>query len=301
MFNFYLHADDIGASKSISNNILECSSILNSVSTIVTGEYFPELNKCTRLNENFKFISCHLNILEGKPITDPDKIPLLVDKNGYFNNSFINLILKYLLSSKTYRFNLVKQISLEFSNQISHYIKICSPREIRIDSHQHIHAIPFIFNLIIKLNFPIKYVRLPYEKFTFDIEIIRKFPENYIKWVILNTLSQICKRRYLLNSNIKCNDFLIGVLGSGCMNIRLLSKFLSRFKKSSGENLNIELLFHPGGAVQSEAYLWRNVTRFFDFYISRGRIIEKEMLTLHGKTILCIIDNLNNKDSMSKL
>lgn len=299
--NVYLHADDIGSSKAISRNILDCSGVLNSVSVITTGDDFIELNRLTILNQKFRFLSCHLNILEGKPLTNSNEIPLLVDLNGYFNNTFSKLMFGYIFSSKYNKQRLIDQISLEFKNQILHYIKVCNPKEIRLDSHQHIHLLPYIFKLILNLNFPISYIRLPYEKFTFDIEIIKKYPQNYIKWIVLNLLSVYCKRFYLKKTNIKFTDFLIGVLGSGCMNIRLLKKFINRLPSSLSSSMNIELLFHPGGSNESERHLWANVPRFFNFYISNDRLVEKNMLNEYSSYILSINSNLRTIDSMSNL
>ena len=51
--------------------------------------------------------------------------------------------------------------------QISEFKKFYKRNVVKLDSHEHVHMIPWIFDLIIKnlKNFKIKEIRIPDEKF----------------------------------------------------------------------------------------------------------------------------------------
>ena len=98
--NLKIHADDFGVSKGVTDNI--CSTfdhgILTSTSIIPNGSAFEyAINKYKdrkKLN-----LSIHINLVEGKPLTNPAELHFIVSNKGEFNKSFASLWLMYLLAS----------------------------------------------------------------------------------------------------------------------------------------------------------------------------------------------------------
>ncbi len=145
--NIFFHADDFGLSKGITYNILECvdKGILSSTSIIANGYAFDYAVEAYK-KRPFINLACHLNLVEGRPVNAPDKVNLLVNNKGYLCNSFLSLWKKYLFSSEKMRKLLKNQIILEISGQIEKIMNNISGNvPLRIDSHQHLHMIPFVF------------------------------------------------------------------------------------------------------------------------------------------------------------
>lgn len=66
------------------------------------------------------FVGAHINLVEGKPVTSPNKISLLADERGYFKHSFFGLL---MLSLSPKRLEMQEQLYLEMKNQIAHWKK----------------------------------------------------------------------------------------------------------------------------------------------------------------------------------
>jgi len=244
MKNLIFNSDDFGLNEEANLDIMEGYSkgILTSTCIAPNGEFYehglkeilPEIPNIGK--------GIHLNIVEGKSLTNP---LLFTDKNGRFNKGFI----WFLYNSNNKK--LLSQIEQEFRAQIE---KIIADTEIdHINSHVHIHAIPSIFNLTLKLalEYKIKNIRVQYEKpyFVpkFNKILTPRYPVNLIKLELLNTLSITNKNTVLkLNSNskkININDYLIGVNFTGNMDRDTILAGLSSLQNI--ENKTVEILVHP--------------------------------------------------------
>ena len=273
-----LHADDFGLTKHSSDNILECfKHSLNRTSIMPNGEAFDYAINKFRYTKN-KELGIHLNIIEGKPVSDYHKIFDISDKNG-FKNSFLSLILNYYLFGKRKKQRIYEQVKHELKSQIKKVVLNLKPEfPIHIDSHQYIHCIPFISDIIIELSkdYNITSVRHPNEllMFKFDLHHIKNlFSVNIIKYFVLKILSRNLKYK-LIKNNIGFNDYFIGVLFSNKLRKKDIIDFLNKlkFKKYS----TIEILFHPGGISGDEDL--RLNSNSAEFYNSKNREFEKNIL-----------------------
>jgi len=93
-----LHSDDFGLHKEIDRGILDAAKkgILTSTSLLANGpvaeDAMEEAKSYPRLG-----VGVHLNIVRGRPLSDPAEIPSLVDGNGLFFNSTGKLLLRSLI------------------------------------------------------------------------------------------------------------------------------------------------------------------------------------------------------------
>ena len=236
MKKIIFNADDLGCSKENNQAVLYGykSGIITSSSLIVNMAGFEDA--VFKINSDLKdmTIGLHFNIIEGKSLTNAN---LLCDKYGNFNKNFIQIA--YYANNKEF----LNQIEKELRAQIEKALKYHNISH--LDSHVHIHSIPNIFNLFIKTakEYNIKFIRtqkeIPY--ITFNKSFNTKYPVNIIKNVLLNTLSR--KNIELLNnSDIKTNDYLIGVLYTGMMEENTIINGLKRIKK---DNTITEIIIHP--------------------------------------------------------
>ena len=87
----YFCADDYGMSSEINNRIENClkNGVLNKISVLPNGDIkdFKE-----KLTYGASVLSLHLNLVEGRPLSNLDDVGLLTE-NGYFKHSFKGLFL----------------------------------------------------------------------------------------------------------------------------------------------------------------------------------------------------------------
>lgn len=239
MNKFILNADDFGLSKEFNDAVLKgyTNGFLRSVSLCANGDYFTNaineiIPRCSNIS-----VGVHLNIAEGKSLT---KCSLLTDKYGNFKNRYLSVILK------SHNKHFLKQIELEFRAQIEKirkYVQIS-----HLDSHNHIHAIPSIFELTCRLakEYNISYVRTQYESLYFVPKIKKyitfKYPINLIKIALLN-LFTISNKNIIKKYEILTNDFILGVGYTGMMDSDTIEYGLKNLIKK--KDCIVETLIHP--------------------------------------------------------
>ena len=253
---FILNADDLGLSNNINKGVVDGynSGVLKSASLCANGNSFASavneiLPECPNL-----CVGVHLNIIEGKAITPVEKISMLVDKNGYFNNSYTQLM------TKSNKKDFIEQLEIEFRAQIERILEHLKPAH--IDSHVHTHGIPEIFDLTCKLaqEYNIPYVRTQYEKPYITPLLSKhlnlKYPVNQLKVALLNSFTLKNKKTLKNYPNLKTNDYLVGVSYTGMMDNNTVENGLRIFKNN--ENITVEALIHPYFSEKMSEY---NITQ----------------------------------------
>lgn len=231
-----INADDFGYSKE-NNEAIKLGykrGIITSCSLLTNLNGFENAINIILPEINDIDLGFHFNIVEGKSITESR---LLCDNQNCFNNSYIQIIKK----SKDEKF--LKAIELEFRAQIE---KVLPHHKIsHIDSHMHTHAIPEIFNLILKLaeEYKIKYIRtqneVPY--FIGRKALCYTFPLNIVKNLLLKIYTNI-NIKQLRETELKTNKNFIGILYTGMMDETAILRGLNKIKD---ENSITEIIFHP--------------------------------------------------------
>ena len=239
-----INADDFGLTKEINESVKlgYQSGLITSASIITNTEHFYHAADVILPQIKNIDLGFHFNIVEGKSLTHPS---LLCDDKGFFNNSYVDLLFK--MNNK----NVLLQMEQEFEAQIERILKY---HEIsHLDSHVHIHSIPSIFKLFIKMakKYNIKYIRLQKE---IPYCIIRKslnkkYMINIIKNILLNSFSFINSKVLKNESDIKTNDYLIGVLYTGFMDENTIINGLKCIKK---ENSIVEIILHPSLCIDEK-------------------------------------------------
>ena len=92
----YINADDYGLCPSASENILTClrDGCINKIS-VFPGSDVSELKETIR--QSGSQLALHVNLVEGRCLSRPEKVRLLVDEKGYFKYSFGGLLLLSLV------------------------------------------------------------------------------------------------------------------------------------------------------------------------------------------------------------
>lgn len=280
-----IHADDYALSVNTSQDILNCirNGRLTSISILPNMECFEECMELWRQalpdKKNWPDISIHLNFVEGHCLSAPGKLDRLTDCDGYFNLSWKKL---FLYSFSTDRKKIKKQLKDEIKAQIER-IRISCPLDgrLRIDSHQHTHMIPVIFDALMEVihenGYAVEYIRdsrdffFPYLS---KLSLIRTYrPVNMIKVTVLNLLS--LRMEWRLKKYGFSKMYLCGVFMSGKMNCERVQKLFPHIcSVAEKRKRNLELLFHPGTLLSEEAGRDFPDSDAISFYFSENRAIE---------------------------
>ena len=272
----YFCADDYGLNDVSSMRILECieKGALNKVSVFpnINKIGLPELSKLKDVR-----ISLHLNLVEGKCMANADEIGLLADKDGNLKHAFGGLFKLWLLHKKEFEAQLYEEITA----QVLFYKSILpDDTPFCIDSHQHVHMIPAVFKVLLKVlndqNINVKYMRIPAEPLLPYI----KTPSLYFTYSVVNLIKQwLLKFLWLINKPLLKKHAIptalfMGILFSGKMDKRVNKVLPKYIKLSPKNNTDIEVLFHPGYLNKNESDFTDKNVGFEKFYLSENRKTE---------------------------
>ncbi len=286
MQNIIFHSDDYGINLESSKYILDCheQGALNSLAILSNSPNFESC--CELLTPYIKSgdidISVHLNLVEGKSLSDADKLSILTDKDGYFCCSFESLLMKSVSSKRN---QLRQEIKEELSLQIQRVQDAFPDARLALDSHQHFHMIPLVFEVVLEIirekSLSIRYVRVsgePLMPFITTPSVWRHIsPINIVKNLLLNLFS-LCNDPKLREMGLSTNIFW-GLMFSGNMNLTIVSALMDKFKKiADRKELPLEVLSHPCPIPRTEDCLDPRKDGFVAFYTSKGRHDEATML-----------------------
>ena len=157
-----LHSDDFGLNKEVNRAILEVArrGVLGSASLMTNGlaaeDALEQARDCSGLG-----VGLHLNIVRGRPLSNPEDIPSLVDDDGRFLNSVARLMAKSVRGKLS-----AFEVETEYRRQIEFMLKRnYVPTHLDGEKHTHI-LIPESAQAVRKLSaeFNIGKVRLINEK-----------------------------------------------------------------------------------------------------------------------------------------
>lgn len=278
----YFCADDYGISNTGNSRIEDCleNGVLNKVSVLPNGEISDFKN---RLMERGATLSLHINLVEGRPLSDSADIGLLISDDGCFKYSFAGL---FLLSLSSKRKEFEKQIYKEIQSQIKFWKEaIGKDISVSVDSHQHTHMIPVVFKTLMRVikdeNLSVERLRIPSEPaLPYILSPSLYFSYSFsglIKQWILKILALV-NRAELKKANLK-SAYFMGVMFSGKLNeIKIKKLLLHYLKKAKKNGKDIEIGFHPGYIKSGEELMSGIRDGFSKFYFSPWRKIEHDAL-----------------------
>lgn len=197
--NIYYHADDYGVTTEQSKDILDCfiNGRLNSVSIILNS---PDTYNSYQMINNYVAdgqLRCvaHLNFVEGKSMTQDwrNDVPHLVnhdsDHDGNLTCTFRSLL---MAGYGPARDTIKNELKNEIRSQLGYFAELTGSKTISIDSHQHFHMIPIVWDalreVVDEAGYDVKYIRIPVD----PVEPIKKSGAtskvsclNYTKWLTL--------------------------------------------------------------------------------------------------------------------
>ena len=259
MKQLIVNADDFGISASVDRGIVDTfkHGIVTSTSLVANGANFRNSIETLRDNPDIG-VGVHLNILRGKPVSQPHKVKHLVRKK-HFSRTSSSLV------GMSFQKRFIREIEIEYRNQIERVLRNVS-RVTHIDSEKHHHFIPQIFELVCHLA---NEYQIPHVRFINETVSLSKTPYNYIGLMLLNVFAKINKK-YMIKWGITTTDYFWGVQLTGKMTKKNLSRTLLNIQ--NGVN---EFCCHPGYIDDRHG---KYVNGFGSYYIDRHREEEVELL-----------------------
>ncbi|MEG1847636.1 MAG: ChbG/HpnK family deacetylase [Lachnospiraceae bacterium] len=280
-----IHADDYAVSVHASADILTLlqAGKLTSISVIPNMTCYQQCLKMLIAQPVRPLLSVHLNFMEGHCCSPQERVPELVDNNGYFKVSWGSL-LKTSYLGKTSK-NLKEQLKIEIQYQIECVREaqrlLLMPDILRIDSHQHTHMIPIVFQALLEVieeqQYEVSFIRVAREPLTPFLRHAGLYPTYSVLNLIKNLILQIYAvrvNRELCKRQIK-PTLLWGLMMSGHMDIdrmRILYPDMTAFCHKRGKS--IEILFHPGTSLPEEITKEYVKEGFVKDHLAEGRQIE---------------------------
>ncbi len=285
------HADDYAMFPGESRRILDCyhDGVLNGVSVLTNSAHLKECMEVLEKEAPDIRLTVHINFYEGKALTSPEQIPLLVNKDGVFNVSFGRLcIASYMPSRRRNKYR--AQLAKEIKAQILALEPWCRGRY-RLDGHGHYHMIPVVFDamcdVIKEEHLNVSYIRIPCEALSMyratRKELIGFKPVNVLKVLILNLFASRNKRRYpnlfkKLQKHLFAGVFFPMRYENALPLLREGKKIIEKRSETDGEEWDYEMLFHPGNVSESEDLQKITISKDKAFFVSEDRRRDYEAL-----------------------
>jgi hopanoid biosynthesis associated protein HpnK len=213
------NADDFGLCKSINAGVIESheKGVVSSASIMVTGEAFDEAAAYAAQNKSLD-MGLHLALCDGRPVCDPAEVPSLLEKDGKFHSGYPAFVKSYFGGKIS-----LAEVEKEFRAQLAK-ARAAGLEISHLDSHQHLHALPAILQVVIRLakEYNVPAIRYPDER---DVEVISALLEGRaVRSLQKMGLSMVCRKgRGMLNgSGLASTDHFFGVMEAGRWNFKSL-------------------------------------------------------------------------------
>ena len=302
MYTTDIHADDYALTVNTSKDMLSCmkKGELDSISIVPNMSCFDECMELLYASiPSLPFLpkmSVHLDFVEGRCLAGAEQAPLLAEeKSGVMRLSWGGV---FSLSYLPWKRHMAKvQLKREIKAQIEkvqaavvYAIEIakehgidCKQQGIRIDSHQHAHMIPIVWDALTEViaeeKYKVEYIRNSKEMlyvFLSEVSLWKTYrPINFVKNRLLSFYAHKADR-YAKEHHMD-QMYLWGLIMSGHMDydriVRLYPKIAMKAQKN---NRTLEILFHPGLTLPEEVSEEIGEEAARDFYLRNDRHVEME-------------------------
>jgi predicted glycoside hydrolase/deacetylase ChbG (UPF0249 family) len=151
-------ADDFGMCAAVTDGILDAHrhGIVRATSLFVVGEDAERAAACSRAAPELR-VGVHLALVDGRPLSPAAEVGSLVDGRGAFADYYVDFVRRYI----NRRIKL-PQIYREWRAQIAR-ARALGIAPAHLDSHQHLHLLPGLFEIAVRLcqEFGIPRLRVP--------------------------------------------------------------------------------------------------------------------------------------------
>ena len=234
MKQLIVNADDLGLTPGVNRGILRAfqDGIVTSASLLVTGSAFEEAVALVRQNPDLD-IGLHLTLVEERAVLGRELLPTLVDETGRFPRTSGEFFRRAFLGRISW-----DEVEREIAAQIARFQKT-GLRLSHLDSHQHVHMFPPVFQIVRRLMRRMDHVWIRNSAGPW-----RKSPGVLMRrWAQQLGLNLTCLSARSLHGPrlLRTPDGMYGFDVSGCLTLSALERTLRKIPDGL-----YELICHPG-------------------------------------------------------
>ena len=193
-----VNADDLGVSRGANLGTLRAhrEGIVTSASlAVTTPSYQHAVESCVRACPELG-IGLHFTLTSGRPVSPPQRVPLLIDRSGFLRWRFLPLLARLGPGSPS---PLLDQIELELEAQLQKMITDGIQPD-HIDGERHVHLLPGVFERVAAAA---RRHRVPFVRVGRDISARFFRPGHaaglvarggFLKWWLIGALSRRARR-----------------------------------------------------------------------------------------------------------
>jgi hopanoid biosynthesis associated protein HpnK len=269
-----VNADDFGIAPGVNRAILElhAAEVLTSATLMAHASATEEAVKMAIAMPTLG-VGCHVVLVDGKPVSDPGKIPSLVDRSTEEFHPTLGSFLKRLYTARIRS----SEIEAEAAAQIAQ-LQSCGLRLTHIDTHKHLHMFPPVLRAVLRAAKAagIRAVRNPFEPI-WSVNATANAPDLRRAEVLFLRRFERRFRRIVAQEGFVTTDGAVGVLATGTLEIASLHALISAMPEGT-----FEFVAHPG---YRDDVLARVRTRLLE-----SREIERNaLMAIHEYGGICLI------------
>lgn len=270
MKRLIVNADDFGLTEGVNKGIISSfkKGIVTDASLIACGAAFPQAVALAKENPGLE-LGIHLTLIEEKPILRSEAIPSLLGRDHRFYSHYTQFLTRFF----TRRIRL-SEMEKEFRAQIEKHLT-ANLILTHIDSHQHIHILPGIFEIVLNLaqEYQIPFIRTPNQGWLSSTGWGLRNVKRFLLAHLARRAKKIMEREKMITLDNFC-----GFLSSGKLSVEIISLLLSHLPEGV-----TEMVCHPG--VMDEELVKK--------YGHWGYHWQQELESLTNPRILELIKSLN--------
>jgi predicted glycoside hydrolase/deacetylase ChbG (UPF0249 family) len=245
-----VNADDLGVSRGANLGTVQAhrGGIVTSASLAVTTPFYQHaVESCVRACPDLG-IGLHFTLTSGRPVSPPERVPLLIDRSGFLRWRFLPLLARLATGSAP---GLLDQIELELEAQIQK-TEADGIQLDHIDGERHVHLLPGVFERVataarrhgipfvrVGRDIGARFVRLAHTR-----GLVAR--GGFLKWWLIGALSRRARRA--CGSELRGAEQVASYLYTGRLDLVL--RELLGAEAMPGVT---ELMVHPGVPEESRS------------------------------------------------
>ena len=233
-----VNADDFGLAPGVNRAILElhAAEVLTSATLMARAPATEEAVKMALAMPTLG-VGCHVVLVDGAPVSNPEKIPSLIDRS---TGSLFPSLGAFLKRLYTFRIRSA-EIEAEAAAQIA-LLQSYGLRLTHVDTHKHLHMFPAVLRAVLRAARAagIRAVRNPFEPL-WSISATADAPEKRRAEVLLLRRFESRFRRIVRREGFVTTDGAVGVLATGTLELSVVHALISAMPEGT-----YEFVSHPG-------------------------------------------------------
>jgi len=239
-----INADDFGLTSGVNRAIVEAhrAGLVTSATLMANSQAFAEAVSIAKNNSDLS-VGCHVVLVDGAPVSPPEKIPTLLSPNGT-SKQFRDSLVAFAWAAQRGRVR-EAEIAAEIAGQIRK-IQSAGMTVSHVDSHKHTHIFPAIFKPLLHVaqDCGIRAVRNPFGPLkTLAYAHLMRRPKLWTRYTevgILRRFAQEFKKQVAAHGMIT-PDGSFGVVVTGALTQELFDAVVGCIPEGTWE-----FVCHPG-------------------------------------------------------